>query len=209
MTRANQNEEPHVLEGLTAEALACRAQQGSKASFAELANRFGPRLYNYFQMKVNNRDDCEDLVQETLVKAYLNIHRYQETHPFTTWLYTIGIRLAVDYFRASTRRSMARIPDDVPGGRNPYDSAVRRDEKRTLWAQARTLPKNQHDALWLRYVENMPVKEIARALGMSRIHVKVSLYRARVKLAYLQKVPKASIRTGSEDEEALKEILSC
>lgn len=188
------------LEGLTAEALATRVQEGSKAAFAELANRFGPRLFNYFRQRILSREDCEDLVQETLVKTYQNIHRFRRAGTFSTWLYTIGTRQMVDFFRIRERVRTERIPDDLPAEGDPFDAAVREDEKSRIWGHARMLPHRQYDALWLRYAEEMPVREIARVLGLSRVHVKVLLFRARARLAKLG----LSGEAEREGEEAVK-----
>lgn len=167
----------------TPESLAKRVQQGSKTAFSELVSRFGPRLFDYFYQRIGCREDCEDLVQETLVKAYRNIHRYEGHRTFSTWLYTIGTRQMVDYLRSRNRRRTERIPCDLPVESDPSEDATRRDERCLLWSRVRRLPKKQYDVLWLRYVEELPVKEIGRALGMTGMHVKVLLYRARARLA--------------------------
>lgn len=169
--------------GLAAEELALRVQQGSKGCFTELVNRFGPRLLGYFRQKVNSREDCEDLVQETFVKAYRNIHRYDPGRSFDPWLFTIGTRLVVDHFRTCARTPGAPIVDEPVAEGNPFETAARRDEMASLWSRARGLPRKQHDALWLRYVEEMSIVEIASVLSVTRVHVKVLLFRARSRLA--------------------------
>jgi len=199
--------QPPHLAGLTPEELARRVQGGSEASFAELVNRFGPRLLHYFHQKVLSREDCEDLVQDTLVKAYGNIHHYESSRPFGTWIFTIGTRRMVDFFRTRDRKKMTSIPLDFPAESNPFDSAVRREKKRNLWAHARTLPGRQFEALWLKYVEGMPVREIAHVLGVTSVHIKVILYRARNKLAKLDML-NDSAKENKTDSKVLKEMLS-
>jgi len=192
---------------LTAEQLAFNAAQGSNADFAELARRFGPRLYNYFHQRIQNRQDCEDLVQETLVKAYLNIKRFKKSKVFSTWLYTIGIRLAVDYFRKVKKIETAEISNDFPDKQDRREDGFMDDDKQSLWALARSLPEKQYDALWLKYVEDAPVKEIARVLGITSTYVKVLLYRARMKLSKMQKLKRLA-NEESGDNQPLKELLS-
>jgi RNA polymerase sigma-70 factor, ECF subfamily len=198
----------------TAEELARRVQQGSKAGFAELAARFGPRLFCYFRQKISSREDCEDLVQETLVKAYRNIGKYRPTKVFSTWLYTIGTRLAVDHFRSQSRRCVASVSCDgaaastAAAGENPYETAARRDDTSSLWSLARSLPERQRDVLWLRYGEGLAVREIARALGLTRVHVKVLLFRARTGLAKMCE-QKRIIPAPERDAEGFRKVLSC
>ena len=185
---------PNTLEMLTAEELALEAQGGSKAHFAELVNRYGPRLYHFLRHKVPLDEDAEDLVQDTLVKAYQNLHRFNPSHPFSAWLFTICKREAISYYRAQQRRR--ERPEPMPPGAipNPLEMIVRREEKDNLWRQARQLPEKQYDALWLRYAEDMSVKEISQVLGLTQIHVKVLLYRGRLRLAQLHKQTKQAVR---------------
>ncbi len=171
------------LGSLAAEELALQVQQGSKVGFTELVNRFGPRLLGYFRQKINSREDCEDLVQETFVKAYRNIHRYDPARSFDPWLFTIGARLVIDHLRSADRCRKAQISSVQETGSDPYALAAGRDEMASLWSHARRLPLKQQDALWLRYVEEMSIKEIAHVLGLTMVHVKVLLFRARSRLA--------------------------
>jgi RNA polymerase sigma-70 factor (ECF subfamily) len=192
----------------TDEALAGRVQQGSKADFTELVNRFGPRLFHFFKLKFNCLQDCEDLVQETMVKAYLNIDRYRSDWAFSTWLFTIAARRAVDHIRVRNRAPTWPIPEDLPADSDPYESAARHDEKDNLWALARLLPEKQYSALWLRYCEGMSVKEIARVLDITRVHAKVLLYRARTGLAHLEMRNGAAFKTATKGRKAYRQILS-
>jgi|GEM_PF-867342 len=176
-------ERAESVKTMTEEELAVRAQRGVQPCFVELVKRFGPRLLRYFGTKFVDRNDCDDLVQETLIKAYGNLHRFSPKHPFATWLYTIATRIGIDHLRARKRTPLVAIPPDLPAGESPYQTAVRRDELSRLWEEARKLPGRQFDAFWLRYAEEMPVRDIAGALGLTRVHVKVLLFRARTRLA--------------------------
>ncbi len=204
----------HDLARQTAEELARQVQGGSKAGFAELAARFGPRLFCYFRQKISSREDCEDLVQETLVKAYRNIDRYRPTQVFSTWLYTIGTRLAIDHFRSRNCRRAASVSCDgaaastVDAGEDPYETAARRDDAGSLWSLARSLPEKQRDVLWLRYGEGLAVKEIAPVLGLTRVHVKVLLFRARKGLAKMYE-QKRIIAAPERDAEGFHKVMSC
>lgn len=207
MSHTNSTDKSMRREDLTAEELAVRAQQGSSADFGELVRRFGPRLHRYFRLKIGSREDCEDLVQDTLVKAYRNIHRYKRIGRFVTWLFTIGTRLMVDHFRSQQRRRTVQIPGDLPGGTDPFEGAARKDESENLWILARSLTRKQYDALWFRYAEDMTIKEVARVTGMTRVHVKVVLYRARLRLAELQERKEVE-RKKRNVGKSLQELLS-
>jgi len=170
-----------ILHELDSEELAWRAKQGCQASFTELVHRYAPRLQVFLRRKTRPSHEVEDLVQDTFIRAYQSLDRYDRTWKFSTWLFTIATRLAISHHR---RR---QSPDSFPHGYAPTCVSVehtdRREESESLWAMAAELPASQHQALWLRYAEDLSVKEIAAAMGRSQVCVKVVLYRARVSMA--------------------------
>jgi RNA polymerase sigma-70 factor (ECF subfamily) len=162
---------------LTGEELADRAQRGSRPAFAALVDRFGDRLLAFLQARTGSRHDAEDLVQETFLRAYDNLPRYRRQWRFSTWLFTIARRLAASHLRQHHRHPPLRLVVAEP--LDPAEVLARQDEREHLWRQARELPHRQFEALWLRYVEDMPPHEIARVLGISSVHARMVLHRAR------------------------------
>ena len=169
------------LNALSAEELARRSQQGCRASFAELVERYGIRLLRFLRHQTNNLHDAEDLVQDTFVRAYTNIDRYRSEYKFSTWLFTIARRLACSRLRRKSRKKPdLKVRTTEPG---PREKITKEETRQSLWATAQTLPSNQYQALWLKYTEDMPIREIAKVMGKSQVSVKVTLCRARVRLA--------------------------
>jgi RNA polymerase sigma-70 factor (ECF subfamily) len=166
------------------EELAGRAQQGCAASFEELVRRFQVPLLQFLQ-RWATREDAEDLVQDTLVRAYRNLHRYRPSWRFATWLFTIARRLSMNQRRR--RRPKAgyeaweAVEDDRP---RPGQCVAEEESRQRLWnLAAEVLTEPQMAATWLYYVEDMPVKQVARVLGRSQIAAKATLFRARKKLS--------------------------
>src|SRR4030043_76307 len=95
-----------ILRTLSAEELARRSRGGCRAAFAELVERYAAGLFKFLIYKTNSTHDTEDLVQDTFVKAYENIHRYRDCWKFSTWLFTIAARLATSHFRKSRSYQM-------------------------------------------------------------------------------------------------------
>ncbi|MEN6428368.1 MAG: sigma-70 family RNA polymerase sigma factor [Phycisphaerales bacterium] len=169
----------HALHELTSEKLAWRAGRGCQASFAELVHRYAPRLQAFLRRRTHDRHEAEDLVQDTLLKAYRNLSRYDESRRFSTWLFTIASRAAASHYRRQ-RPDYICLDTEAPA----CDETVGRQEQRQrLWTMAAQLPEGQYRSLWLKYAEDLPIKEIARVMGKSQVCVKVLLYRARVNLA--------------------------
>lgn len=162
------------------EELAAEAAAGSSACFEALVQRLGPRLLRYLRQRVCDDHAAEDLLQETFLKAYRGLGRYDPSRSFATWLFTIGTRLAASYWR-SRRPTVPMEKVDPPDGGDcgPLEAAARAEQRQDLWALARrALPEGQFTALWLRYAEDMAVRQIAEVTGRSVGAVKVMLHRA-------------------------------
>ncbi len=165
------------------EELAGRAQDGCVAAFEELVRRYQVPLIGFLG-RLGSPGEAEDLTQDTFVRAYENLHRYRNSWKFATWLFTIARRIHLNRHRR--RRPVvdsAAVEASESAATLPSDAVSREDDRRWLWDQAAgVLSTSQMTTLWLYYVEEMPVKEVARVLGRTRVAVKTALFRARKKL---------------------------
>jgi len=162
--------------------LAQNAKEGSLQAMETLVNRHHARIFRFLISKTQNRSDAEDLTQETFLKACRNIQKYNPKHPFSTWLYTIAQRLATSAWRKQ-RPMTHEIPELSDTENVPDQNLQTHEEKNNLWGQAREiLNHNQYSAIWLHYVEDMALTEIAAALRKTVPGVKLLLFRARKKL---------------------------
>ncbi|MCG8416645.1 MAG: sigma-70 family RNA polymerase sigma factor [Proteobacteria bacterium] len=167
----------------TIEALALRARDGEVECFDEIVRRIQPRLRGFLLTRANAADDVDDLVQETFIKALANLSRYDSRYRFSTWLFTIASNLAVSHHRAQ-RRSAGNVEVVAGPDEDPSATMADRDAGARLWYRARAVLKPaQYNVLWLRYGQDLTVKEIAKRTGQTAIHVRVLLYRARRRLA--------------------------
>ena len=165
------------------ENLAREAQAGSLRSFEELVTRYEARLYTFLSRACRNEADGADLTQETFVTVYTKLHRFNPEQSFETWIFTIARRKCVDHLRARKPVAEGEVPEGLDED-NPSEVAARSEERNDLWARAREiLSEVEFHALWLRYVEELSVEETSRVLGRTLSHTKVTLFRARTKLA--------------------------
>lgn len=166
------------------EALATKCQAGSHEAFAALVQLFHERIFRYLFHLTGNRQDAEDLTQETFLKAYTGMLRYSPNYSLATWLFTIAKRTASSHFRSL--RVHEPLPEEdqcCSPAADPASSLAARDEQDYLWEAARRLKPKQFEALWLRYGEGFSVAEVARIMGANLIYVKVLLHRGRNALA--------------------------
>lgn len=174
-------------QAMRPEDLAVRASRGDafgKACFARLVDQYQSRLYTFLVRRGESPPDAEELTQEAFLRAWERLGTYDPRWQFSTWLYTIALRLAISRRRRAPLVLVRETPD------TPVREESRDDERRTLGARlwalaAEHLTQDQHTALWLRYAENLDIPEIARVMGKSRVAVRVCLFRARQHLAGL------------------------
>lgn len=163
----------------TDEQLVEAALEGSDSSFSELVERYQQRLFRFLLARCAQRADAEDALQDTFVSAFRYLSSYQPRWRFSTWLYRIAIRNAA---RLRTRDTVTfeEFPDAEA---DPLLACIEASEVENIWLAAkRLLSPDACTALWLRYVEDMPVKDVARALGRPQSWTKVTLFRARRRL---------------------------
>ena len=182
-----------ALPSLSDEALALQTQSGSLEAFEELLLRYEQRIFSFVSQSCRNRIDAAEITQDTFVKAFQAIGQFDPTRTFAPWLFTIARRKCSDYFRSLKDCSHQPTPESPPehesasqllDNTDPAELLARQDERRILWiVSRRVLPEAQFDALWLHYVEDMSVAEIANVLRRPQTYVKVLLFRARKTLA--------------------------
>ncbi len=180
----------------TDEELATRAAAGSPPAFEELVSRYFLRLFHFLHSRSGSDEDVEDLVQETFLKAYRNIGRYDPQRKFSTWLFTVAVRLSISRHRSQGTKPLPLDPEGPehpsPG---PQEALIRKEEAQkagNIWLLARTLKPREYEILWLRYAEEMPMKEIARTMKKSHVGVRVLLHRSRLKLGKKLRAPSPS-----------------
>ena len=168
---------------ISAEELARQCQDGCRESFERLVRRFDRRVLHFLGAMVNNRQDAEDLAQDTFVKAYKSIHRFNPEYKFATWLFTIAKRTAMNHYRAS-RPTLAIAFDPEADEQSPAAALEQKERAEGLWDKAkRCLKPNQYRALRLRYGEELSIAETAAVMQTKEIRVRVLLHRARKQLA--------------------------
>lgn len=172
------------LDNFSDEELAGRALAGSAACYEALVRRHQVPLLRFLSKRFPSRRDAEDILQETFLKAWQSLHRYDPHFPFRTWLYTIAFRLAVSRGRRLGDQGEPLLTHDLRAANGSPSHALERQEtKDHLWARAReVLSDEQFTALWLHYVDDVPAGDIAKILDRSWVSVKTLMHRARRKL---------------------------
>lgn len=165
------------------------ARDGSSRAMDELWRRYRRRLFLFVRRRVGTEQDAEDIVQDSFVKAMRYIDRFDGRYRFSSWLYTLCQQLVISHYR---RRKVESLDGDYPQSDDgPAEVAEGDSLKERLWQLASSLPQKQFDVIWLRYVEELSVKEVAKTLSLSGINVRVLLHRARLALTQAVNLPAA------------------
>jgi len=185
---------------VTDEELAVEVASGSRAAFEELICRYSSRLFYFLRHRLSTNQDIEDLIQETFLKAFRHIDRYNPEFKFSTWLYTVALRLAISHYRSNKTKDLSSLPYHLPI--DPQEIVTRKDQSQKMWSCAKSLHNKQYEALWLRYMEDMAVKEIALVMNKTQVQVRVLLHRARINLG--KKLNKSIRSTEIRYSESVK-----
>ena len=158
---------------------------GDVQAFEALFERWSARLLRYLERMVRDSAVAEELVQEAFLRVYRARDRYAPEARFSTWLYRIATRLALNELRRPVRRDPHRSTDDE--GAPPLRAAgpevdERVDARRrgeAVLEELSLLPDRQRAALWLTAVDGLSYSEVAAALDVSESAVKSLVHRAR------------------------------
>ena len=170
-----------------------RTLDGDRDAFGSLFRTYQPRIYAAVRGRTCNRDDAEDLVQVTFMRAFLGLARFRGEAAFSTWLTQIAIHVCTTHFRAQRARQARKcvVAGAGPELREMWEPACGEDpeevldrkEKRDLLIQGiRGLPTPYREVMRLRYVEERSYLEITEELQVPIGTVKSWLYRARAQL---------------------------
>ena len=152
------------------------AKAGSAEAFGELASAWRMRLLRFLLTRCSSHADAEDALQDTFVAAFRYLHSYDQRWRFSTWLYRIAIRNA-HKMRTENVVEFGDLGDEEA---DPLMHCIADSDRQNLWISARrVLNDDVFAAMWLRYVEDMSINDIANAMDRSASWTKVNLMRAR------------------------------
>ncbi len=178
--------------------LVARFLAGERRAFTELADRYHVRLMNFIQRTIGDRERAEDLVQETFIRVYRHLHRFDQTKKFSTWVYTIAGNLAKNELRNRSRNPLVlfqTIKKNWDSDHRPLeweDNTYRPDDlyrkrhlKEMIDGAVAQLPEHHRMVFVLREMEGKTYEEIAEITGVNLGTVKSRLNRARNNFAQL------------------------
>lgn len=155
-----------------------RALDGDGEAFETLVEVYKARVYSVAYQIAGNRDDAEDICQESFIKLYRNIRAYSSNHKFTTWLFRLVTNTAIDHLRKQKKSRRLPVEAGLPDRSQASDSDLKLTLDRIL---SKVSPK-QRMAFVLRDLQGFPLSEVAQILGCSGVTARVHLHKARTRI---------------------------
>jgi len=171
------------------------AKSGNMQAFTELMYLYKDKIYHLAYRMLGNSQEAEDISQETFLRVYANLDRYDDQHKFSTWIYRIATNLCIDRIRkkkADFSLDESWNADEgidwyskIPNyDKSPEEEAIVNEEQEIIHNAILNLPPKYRVIMTLKYVEELSVQEISEVVNLSVATVKTRLHRGR---EYLRK----------------------
>ncbi len=193
------------------QAWVARAQRGDSEAFTLLVEAYQKPVYNLCYRMLGEAEAAEDAAQETFLRAYQHIERYDAKRPFATWLLSIAAHYCIDRLRRRKFSMFSIDADDEDGmafeipdvnAPNPERESVRREDSEKVHGLLASLDETDRAAIVMRYWNDASEIEISEALGLSVSAVKSRLHRARLALGKRWEMPAAQTHAQRSPHES-------
>lgn len=175
--------ETENLEAASDSRLVEQVRQGIRAAYGELVHRYEKKLVRTIQRMVGQAETAEDLAQDTFLKAYDRLDRFDSSKRFGPWLFQIGVNTAIDWMRRHKKRVRMSLEElsRGEGGYDPPDADPRGsiDLSQEVQHVLNQIPVDYRTVLMLRDLEGFPCSEVAAIIGRQEPTVRWRLLRAR------------------------------
>jgi len=167
-----------------------RARRDDREAFAELVEMYKDKIYQLAFRMTGNRQEAEDIAQETFLRVYANLHSYDINLKFSTWIYRIATNLCID--RGRKKKADFSLDEEVAGSegldwhsrlpskeKSPAEKVVIRELQETVQSALSQLAPKYRSIMILRYIEDLSLQEISEALQLPITTIKTRIHRGR------------------------------
>jgi len=170
-----------------------RVLDGDTAAFTTLVDRHAAACTRFATRMLGNREDAEDATQETFLRAYRSLARYEERQAFRTWLFQILInRCRTAAVRRERRHRMFLVDDNAVASASVRPAAEASDLRAELQRVVDALDPDQREAFLLKHVEQLSYDQMAAATGVGVSALKMRVKRACDRMQWMLREGEAS-----------------
>ena len=167
-----------------------KVKKGDRDAFAELVELYKDKVYKVSYRMVGNRQEAEDVAQETFLRVYANIGSYDPKYKFSTWIYRIASNLSIDQLRK--RKQVYSLDKEVVGtdgldwhdrlsdpAKGPEDEFLTGELQSQVQEAINSLTPKYRSIMILRYLEDLSLNEISEILKLPVSTIKTRIHRGR------------------------------
>ncbi len=162
------------------------ARRGDHSAFAALVRSVQRPIYGLCLRLLRTEAEASEVAQDAFLRAFQNLHKYDDDKPFDLWVMAIARNLCLDILRRRSRmrtEDVDEVKDLLPSSATSQEAeAIAREERLSLEAAMATLPADDREVLALYYVQKRTTKEIAEVMGVAPGTIMARLFRAREKI---------------------------
>lgn len=164
--------------------------KGDQNAFADIVSLYQHKLYQVCYRMLSNKQEAEDIAQEAFVRAYMNLHTFDQKRKFSTWLYRIATNLCIDRIRK--KKPDYYLDAEVAGTEGldlysqvaaedqlPEETLVQMELQERIQYEIGRLPDKYRSVIVLKYIEELSLQEISDILDMPLGTVKTRIHRGR------------------------------
>ena len=164
---------------------------GDTNAFAQLVDSYKDLVFSLAFKMTKNREEAEEVSQDTFIKAYKNLANFKGDAKFSTWLYKIAYRTCLDRFKKNINLyktdSIENTVIQLESVEHTLESIERKERSEIMEVCLQKLPEEERTILWFFYYQELSLKEIVEITNLSQANIKVKLHRARKRLLTIVK----------------------
>ena len=173
-----------------------KAKGGDNRAFDELVSIYLHKSFSVALRYTNSEEDAKDMVQETLLKVYKNIHRFDEKYPFSPWYFRILINNSINFLKkAKIKRKAEEFinqesksnTESEAGTISPEEGLIKDEKALIIRKSLEQIPEKQRSAIILHDIEGFTQEDTAKMLGCPVGSVMSRLFYGRKKLKKILK----------------------
>ena len=166
--------------------------QGDTSVFGVLVDRYKEMIFTLALKMIKNREEAEEVSQDTFIKIYNSLNKFKGDSKFSTWIYKIAYNTCLDRLKKNKKEENSISIDEfsdhlVKTLDNALSALEEKERKQTIQNCLNLLSREENFLLTLYYFDDQNLDEIAKIMGINSNNVKVKLFRSRKKLAVILK----------------------
>ncbi len=165
---------------------------GDANAFTVLVDRYKDLVYTLAIRMMKNKEEAEEVAQDTFIKAYKSLIRFKGDSKFSTWIYRVAYNTCLDRLKKNKRQQYTVAIDEYTEHQvktldNALDKIEEQEKQQAIQSCLELLPSEDSFLLTLYYFEELSLDEISKIVGLKPNNVKVKIFRSRKKLATILK----------------------